>query len=342
MDILSMNLSEIEALLSADGLPAYRATQLFDALQNKGVARWDDVTTLPKELRARLAGQHPLWGCAIERKQVSTDGTVKYLFRLHDGETVESVVLGYKHGQSICVSTQAGCARGCAFCASTVGGCRRNLTAGEILGQIHAANRDLGVRIRHCVLMGMGEPLDNLPAVLRFLALAMAERGLNLSGRSISLSTCGVIPGIRALAAQKLPLTLSVSLHAPSNALRDTLMPVNREYPLAQLLAACRDYAAATGRRISFEYALLREYNDSPTHARQLAQILRTMPAHVNLIPVNPTRGAFRPSTPKAAAAFRAALEAQGIPATIRRTLGQDIDAACGQLASKLSMNNRQ
>ncbi|MDR3345358.1 MAG: 23S rRNA (adenine(2503)-C(2))-methyltransferase RlmN [Oscillospiraceae bacterium] len=332
-DLGSMTLPELRETLKAEGLPDYRAAQIFDWLQKRGIADWDEATNLSKALRERLRAEHPIFSCTAERKQVSRDGTVKYLFRLHDGECVESVLLRYEHGYSLCVSSQAGCARGCAFCASTVGGCRRNLSAAEILGQIHAVQRDLHIRIGHTVLMGMGEPLDNLSAVLRFLALAVDENGLNISGRHISLSTCGVVPGISKLAELKLGLTLSVSLHAPDDELRSSLMPVNREYPLGELIPVCRGYALITGRRVSFEYALLRGVNDSPAQARQLALLLRGFPAHVNLIPVNSaSRGGFSPPAPGVTAAFRETLEKAGAAATIRRTLGQDIDAACGQL----------
>jgi len=332
-DIASMNLAELREALRGEGLPEYRAAQIFGWLQQKGIADWDEASNLPKALRERFKALYPIRSCAVERKQISGDGTVKYLFRLHDGERVESVLLRYGHGYSLCVSSQAGCARGCVFCASTVGGCKRSLSASEISAQIHAAQRDLNIKVGHTVLMGMGEPLDNLDNVLRFIELVTDENGLNISGRSVSLSTCGVVPGIRKLAEHRLGLTLSVSLHAAEDELRSRLMPVNRQYPLAQLIPACRDYAKATGRRISFEYALLRGVNDSPVQAQKLATLLRGMPAHVNLIPINPSsKGTFLPSEPKVIAAFRGTLERAGLNATVRRTLGRDIDAACGQL----------
>jgi len=336
VDVGSMNLPELREAFKAEGLPDYRALQVFEWLQKHGIKSWDEATNLPKALREHFQAEYPIQSCTVERKQVSRDGTVKYLFQLYDGECIESVLLRYEHGYSLCVSSQAGCARGCVFCASTIGGCRRNLSASEILGQIHAAQRDLNIRIGHTVLMGMGEPLDNLDAVLRFLELVNDEAGLNISGRNISLSTCGIVPGIQKLAEYKLGLTLSVSLHAADDKLRSSLMPVNRQYPLSQLIPACRDYARATGRRISFEYALLCGINDSPEQAKQLAALLRGMLAHINLIPVNPSsRGSFEPSSPKTVTTFRDVLVSMGLNATIRRTLGQDIDAACGQLHNR-------
>ncbi|MDR1408784.1 MAG: 23S rRNA (adenine(2503)-C(2))-methyltransferase RlmN [Oscillospiraceae bacterium] len=337
-DLASMSMPELRETLKTEGLPDYRATQIFEWLQRWGIPEWSAASNLPKALRERLQAEHPILGCKTERKQTSRDGTVKYLFQLHDGEQVESVLLKYEHGYSLCVSSQAGCARGCIFCASTIGGCRRNLSACEILGQIHAVQRDLHIRIGHTVLMGMGEPLDNLDSVLRFLALATDGNGLGLSIRNISLSTCGVVPRIHRLATHRLGLTLSVSLHAPNDELRSQLMPVNREYPLGKLIPVCRDYAIRTGRRVSFEYVMLRGVNDRPAQAKQLAALIHSFPAHVNLIPVNPaSRGNFEPSTPTAAAAFRGTLEIAGITATMRRTLGQDIDAACGQLRNTVN-----
>ncbi|MDR1805711.1 MAG: 23S rRNA (adenine(2503)-C(2))-methyltransferase RlmN [Clostridium sp.] len=332
----SMDLPELRAFFKAQGLPDYRASQVFEWLQRHGIACWDEATSLPSRLRSELEASHPIHGCEIARKQLSRDGTVKYLFRLHDGNFVESVLLRYEHGQSLCVSSQVGCARGCVFCSSTIGGCERNLSAAEILAQIHAVRRDLNIRIGHIVLMGMGEPLDNLPEVARFLRLVTDENGLKLSMRAISLSTCGVVPGIRQLASLRYPLTLSVSLHAPQDELRSRLMPVNRQYPLGELIPTVRAYAQATGRRVSFEYAMLRGVNDSPEQARQLAALLRAIPSHVNLIPINPCRGAeFQPSSRQAILSFSDCLEKAGITATIRRTLGQDIDAACGQLRKR-------
>ena len=315
------------------GHPAFRAKQVFDWLQRKGAQSFDEMTNLPKALRDELSAQFRLSTCEIARKQVSQlDGTVKYLFRLHDGQRIESVVMRYEHGRSICLSTQVGCNMGCVFCASGANGRARNLTAGEMLAQIHAAQRDLDITITHVVLMGMGEPLDNYDNTLRFLRLVNLPGGLNISQRRVSLSTCGLIPQIDQLAAEGLGVTLSVSLHAADDKLRSRLMPINRVYPLKGLLAACRRYVEATGRRVSFEYAMLRGVNDSPEQARCLAEQLRGMRCHVNLIPANEVGRGFETSAPERVRAFQAALEQHRVNATTRRSLGKDIDAACGML----------
>ena len=280
-----MTLEELQERFS----PNYRAVQIFDWLQVKGITSWSEASDLPKEMRGHLETQYPIYSCSIEKKQVSMDGTVKYLFRLRDGEFVESVLLKYEHGYSLCVSSQAGCNRGCLFCSSTIGGLQRDLLPSEIIRQIHAAQKDGGHRISHVVMMGMGEPLDNLDNVLRFLELAVHPKGLNLSSRNISLSTCGVVPGIKRLGERRMGVTLSVSLHAPNDELRSLLMPVNRQYPLSELIQVCRQYAKQTSRRISFEYTMLHQINDTPAQARELAKLLRGMLSHVNLIPVNPS-----------------------------------------------------
>jgi len=318
------------------GHPAFRTNQVFDWLQQKGVQSFDEMTNLPKTLRDELRGQFQLGTCEIARKQISQlDGTVKYLFRLHDGEHIESVVMRYEHGRSICLSTQVGCNMGCVFCASGLNGLTRNLTAGEMLAQIHAAQRDLNITVTHVVLMGMGEPLDNYDNTLRFLRLVIHPEGLNISQRRVSLSTCGLIDRIDQLAAEGLGVTLSVSLHAADDKLRTRLMPINRVCPLKGLLAACRRYVEATGRRISFEYAMLRGVNDSPEHARKLADALRGMLCHVNLIPANEIGRGFETSPPERIRAFQAQLEQRRVNVTVRRSLGKDIDAACGMLKSR-------
>ena len=333
-DAKSMTFTELSAQLAALSLPAFRATQLFDWLQQKGAMDYGEMTNLPAPLRAQLAQVLPIYGCRILKKQVSAlDGTVKYLFALHDGTAVESVLMRYKYGHTLCVSSQAGCKMGCTFCASARSGFVRDLTPSEILSQIHAAQREDGVRVSHVVLMGMGEPLDNYGNVLRFLALVSDSAGLNIGMRNISLSTCGIVPRIYDLMALKLQLTLSVSLHAPNDEIRSRSMPINRRYPLDALLSACRDYANATSRRISFEYAMIQGVNDAPGHAKELSSRLRGMLCHVNLIPVNPITAQDGQPTPRAEIErFAAELQRRGIPATIRRTLGSDIDAACGQL----------
>ncbi len=333
-DLKSLLPAELKEELKALLLPAFRADQLWDWLHNKKAADYSEMTNLPKDLRETLSREFPLKGCTIERKQVSAhDGTVKYLFGLYDGELVESVIMKYKYGYTVCVSTQAGCKMGCAFCASTVGGFRRHLLPGEILSEIYTAERDLGITVSHIVLMGMGEPLDNYDNVMRFLELVTHEKGHNISMRNISLSTCGIVPRINELREKHLGLTLSVSLHAPLDELRSTIMPINKTYHIDELLSACRTYAGETSRRISFEYAMLSGINDSDEHAAVLAKKLKGMLCHVNLIPVNEVEESpFHPSSPERVEKFSAILQKSGIPVTVRRKLGSDIDASCGQL----------
>ena len=331
LDLRSLFPEELREALAPS--PAYRAKQAFDWLQRKGAASAAEMTDLPKALRVQMGERFLIASCEIARKQVSDiDGTVKYLFRLHDGETVESVVMRYEYGHSICLSTQAGCKMGCAFCASGVNGLTRNLLAGEMLAQMHAAQNDLGLTVSRAVLMGVGEPLDNYDNVLRFLRLVSHPDGLCVSQRKLSLSTCGLVPRIDRLAGEQLGITLSVSLHAPSDEIRSGIMPVNRAYPMDDLLAACRRYIDQTGRRVSFEYAMLRGVNDSADCARELARRLGGMLCHVNLIPANDTALGFQKSEPARVKAFQAVLEGAHINVTVRRSLGRDISAACGQL----------
>ncbi len=332
-DLKCMTLPEITEALQQWNIPKFRAKQIY-AWMAKGVNSFEQMTDLSKALREQLAEHFTLSYAKIRRKLVSQiDGTVKYLFALADGHCVEGVVMHYHHGHSLCLSTQVGCRMGCAFCATGMQGLTRNLTAGEMLSQITAAQQDLQLRIDHVVLMGMGEPLDNYPETLRFLQLATHEEHLNLSARHISLSTCGVVDKMLQLAREKLPVTLSVSLHAPNNAIRNTLMPINRKWPIETLLKACQEYIAQTSRRISFEYILIDGVNDTPACANQLAEQLKGMLCHVNLIPANPVPGKTHAGAcRKAALAFQKQLCDQGINATIRRTLGSDINASCGQL----------
>lgn len=337
-DLLSLTPEELVALLATLGEPAYRAGQIFTWL-HRG-ATISEMTNLSKPLREKLAEVAFARFPVVEQKQVSAlDGTIKYLFSLADGEAVESVVMRYKHGNTICISSQVGCRMGCKFCASTLGGLVRDLTAGELLSQVIAAEKDMGERISNIVMMGIGEPLDNYDNVIRFLKLVNLPGGLNIGYRHISLSTCGLVDGIRRLAEEDLPITLSISLHAPDNDVRDRLMPVNRRYPVEELLVACRDYFAKTGRRISFEYTLIAGENDSAAQAAHLADVLhrylpRSMPIHVNLILLNPVaERSFVQSS--RADGFCRALGERHINATIRRRLGPDIDAACGQLRRK-------
>lgn len=336
-DIRSLMPAELAEKCKEMGLPAFRAKQIFRWLHVDCVDNFDEMTNLPKQLREKLSEGFEILNCTIENKQISVyDNTVKYLFRLHDGEFVESVLMKYKYGYSLCVSSQVGCRMGCTFCASTLGGVVRSLSAAEILAQITAAQKDAGVRVSHVVMMGMGEPLDNYENTLRFLKLVSHPDGLNLSMRNLSLSTCGIVPKIYELAEENMQFTLSVSLHAPNDELRSSMMPVNRKWQVDELLQACRNYVEKTSRRISFEYSMVRGVNDTDECAKQLCRKLKGMLCHVNLIPVNAVdeTGCIG-STPQRVKAFADLLEKGGLNVTVRRTLGADIDAACGQLRKK-------
>lgn len=333
-DILSLNLAELTEEIKTLGLPLFRAGQIYRWLHKVGVQSFSEMTDLSLPLRESLNDNFVIFSCDIEKKQVSEyDSTVKYLFSLHDGEYIESVVMKYKYGYSVCVSSQVGCRMGCKFCASTLQGVVRNLSPSEILSQIYAAERDLGVRVSHVVMMGMGEPLDNFDNVMKFLELITDENGKNISMRHISLSTCGIVPKIYALAEKKLQLTLSVSLHAPNDSIRSSMMPVNRKWQVSELIKACRAYTERTSRRISFEYALVNGKNDTPASAEELAGLLKGMLCHINLIPVNEvTETGLRKSPPARVRNFSDILSKKGFAVTVRRELGSDIDAACGQL----------
>ncbi|MBQ7689141.1 MAG: 23S rRNA (adenine(2503)-C(2))-methyltransferase RlmN [Clostridia bacterium] len=333
-DILSLTFQELSDEVSALGFPKYRSAQIFRWLHKSGVRSFSEMTDLPLAAREQMDYNFVIFSCAIEKKLISAyDSTVKYLFRLHDGEFVESVVMKYKYGYTICVSSQVGCRMGCSFCASTLNGVVRNLYASEILSQLYAAENDLGVRISHIVLMGMGEPLDNYDNVLRFLQLVTDEKGKQVGMRHISLSTCGIVPKIYDLMEKDLQLTLSVSLHAPNDALRSAMMPVNKKWGVAALIDACRAYTERTSRRISFEYALVKGKNDFPECARQLAVLLKGMLCHINLIPVNEVaETGCKRSTPENVKKFADILAEKGYAVTVRRELGADINAACGQL----------
>ena len=335
-NLKSMTLPEISAVLKELGQPAFRAKQLFSWL-HKGVRSFDEMTNLPQSLRDTLAKEYPICAPEVVRKQESQkDGTIKYLWKLSDGNCVETVLMRYHYGNTVCISTEVGCRMGCAFCASTLGGLVRRLEPFEMVDQVLFTQVDSGLPISHIVLMGIGEPLDNFDNVMRFLELINHPEGMNISMRHISLSTCGLVPKIRQLAEKKLQLTLSVSLHAPTDEIRNTIMPVNKAYSTEELLEACRDYYAQTGRRISFEYAMIDGVNDTPQHARTLLRRLKGLPAHMNLIPLNHVEESpLKPSSHKAVMDFQKILEDGGVPATVRRTLGGDIDASCGQLRRK-------
>ena len=333
-DISSLSLSELEAALLDMGEKKFRAKQIYSWLHKSLVESFDEMTNINKDLRNKLGESYYISQPKIIKKLVSKiDGTVKYLFEFFDGNRVESVLMRYKYGISICVSTQAGCNMGCKFCASTKLGKARDLTAGEILGQIYKAQNDCGERISHVVLMGMGEPLDNFENVVRFLNMVSDSDGLNISGRNISLSTCGIVPKIFELSELDFKLTLSVSLHAPTDELRSSMMPINKKYPISALMDACRSYTKTTGRRISFEYTLIKGVNDSKEQAEKLCSLLKGMLCHVNLIPVNSIKDSeYEKSEKQSIEAFRSYIESKGISATVRRKLGDDINAACGQL----------
>lgn len=332
-DIKSLLPQELSAAMQELGEPAYRAGQIFRWLSS-GVRSFDEMTNLSKQLRAKLAENFELTAPEILRRQVSAqDGTIKYLWKLNDGNSVESVVMKYAHGNTVCISSEVGCAMGCAFCASTIGGLVRKLRPSEMLDQVLFSQLDSGMRISNIVLMGIGEPLDNYEHVLKFLKLVNSPDGMNIGMRHISLSTCGLVDKVDKLAADNLQLTLSVSLHAPDDETRMKIMPVNKAYGVDELLVACRRYFARTGRRISFEYAMIDGVNDTPRHAALLAEKLKGTGSHVNLIPLNyVSESPLRPSTPEHMKEFIEILKSRNVNVTVRRRLGPDIEASCGQL----------
>ncbi len=334
IDIKSLTMEEITDLLHGWGEPAFRGRQVFTWL-HRGVTSFDDMSNLSKPLRQKLAEACYITAPTVARRQESAlDGTIKYLWRLGDGNCIETVLMQYHHGNTVCISSQVGCRMGCAFCASTIAGKVRDLTPSEMLDQVLFTQLDSGRDISNIVLMGIGEPMDNRENVLRFLELVNHPEGMNIGMRHISLSTCGVVPGIDALADLNLQLTLSVSLHAPDSETRSRIMPVNRAYDVEELFAACHRYFQKTGRRISFEYAMIDGVNDNDWQADLIAKRIKGMPGHVNLIPLNDVvESPFKPS--RRVAAFQKRLESHGITATVRRSLGGDIDASCGQLRRK-------
>ncbi len=324
---------QLAELVKEMGQPAFRAKQLFKWLHEKQARSFSEMTDQPKAFLAALEERFFIETLETERRQQSKDGTVKYLFRLPDGNCIETVLMRYSYGNTVCVSTQVGCRMGCRFCASTQAGRVRDLEAGEICSEIYTAQKDIGERISHIVLMGIGEPLDNFDEVMKFLENITSPEGVNIGMRNISLSTCGLVPKIDQLAEKKLQLTLSVSLHAPNNEIRSGMMPVNDAYPVEVLMQAVRRYQDTTGRRVSFEYSMVRGVNDSDACARQLANLIRGMGAHVNLIPINPVDGSPYSATDAANVhRFQQKLESLGVNATVRRRLGSEISAACGQL----------
>ncbi len=341
MNLKNLTLPELAETIKVLGQPPFRAKQVYSWL-HKGVRSYEEMTNLPKNLRDRLGENYPIQAPTVVRRQESRkDGTIKYLWQLSDGNCVETVLMRYHYGNTVCISTEVGCRMGCAFCASTLGGLVRRLEPFEMLDQVLFTQVDSGLPISHIVLMGIGEPLDNFDNVMRFLELVNSAEGMNISMRHISLSTCGLVPKIDELAKRNLQLTLSVSLHAPNDGIRDTIMPVNKLYPSQELIDACRRYYEATSRRISFEYAMIGGVNDSRENAKELIRRMKGLPCHFNLIPLNHVEESpLKPSTREAVAAFQKTLESGGIPATVRRTLGGDIDASCGQLRRKYTKGN--
>ena len=336
-DIKSLTFEELNNEIISIGLPKFRTGQIYSWLHEKGVNSFDEMTNLSKDLREKLRQNYFIPTVEIEDKYVSKiDDTVKYLFRLYDGEYVEAVIMKYKYGYTICISSQVGCKMGCKFCASTLAGFKRNLLPAEMESQLHTAQKDLNIRISHIVLMGIGEPLDNYDNVIRFIRTVNNDKGLNISMRDITLSTCGVVPKMYDLANENIPITLTLSLHAPNDKIRSTMMPVNDKWGVDEAIKACKNYADVTGRRVSFEYTLINGVNDTFECAHELAEKLKGILCHVNLIPVNDVeeRGNVR-STDKSIKNFCETLYSLGINATIRRTLGSDINASCGQLRRK-------
>ena len=336
MNLKSRTLPELQTLFKELGEPAFRAKQVYQWL-HKGVRTYDEMTNISQTLRQKLAERYPIYApVAVRRQESQRDGTIKYLWRLSDGNCVETVLMRYHYGNTVCISTEVGCPMGCAFCASTLGGLVRRLEPHEMLDQVLFTQIDSGLPVSHIVLMGIGEPLDNFDNVMRFLELVNSEEGMNISMRHISLSTCGLVPKIDELAKRKLQISLAISLHGPNDEIRDRIMPVNKAYPIEELLAACRRYYEATSRRIHFEYAMIDGVNDREVHAKELLRRLKGLPAHINLIPLNHVEESpLKPSSRQAVARFQQILNDGGLTATVRRTLGGDIDASCGQLRRK-------
>ncbi len=343
IDIRSMYMDELENWMKAEGQPAFRAKQVFQWLHEKYVASAEEMTNLPKDLRTKLSESGIVTIKEELRQESASDGTVKFLYRLQDDQMIETVFMRHDYGNSVCISSQAGCRMGCRFCASTIGGLVRNLTASEMLEQIYASIRAMGERISHVVVMGTGEPLDNYENLIRFLRLLTDEKGYNLSARNITVSSCGIVPRIYDLANENLPITFALSLHAPTDEERKELMPVAHRYTLAETLDACRAYFDRTGRRVTFEYSLVKGKNDSREQAMKLAKLLAGMNCHVNLIPINPVEEReYEKSDQDSIAKFKLTLEKNHINATIRKSMGSDIDAACGQLRRKYAFHHQE
>ena len=343
MDIKSMYIPEIGDWMKEKGQPSFRAKQLFAWMHQKYVEKTEEMTNLPKSLRETMDAEGFMHIEEETRLQSKKDGTIKFLFRLHDGQMIETVFMQHNYGNSVCISSQAGCRMGCRFCASTIGGLVRNLEPSEMLEQVYAVSRLVGERISHVVVMGTGEPLDNYDNLIRFLRLLTDENGYNLSARNITVSSCGIVPRIYDLAEEKLPITFALSLHAPTDEERRELMPIAHQYTLAETLAACQTYFKKTGRRVTFEYSLVKGKNDSVAQAEKLAKLLAGMNCHVNLIPVNPVEERdFEQSEQDSITNFKLTLEKNHINGTLRKSMGSDIDAACGQLRRKYAFHNQE
>lgn len=342
-DIKSMNLEELTAYLTGAGEKAFRARQLYEWMHEKLASGYEEMTNLPKTLKNKLEGTTEYTCLTVVDEKISAiDGTRKYLFGLSDGNIIESVLMKYKHGNSVCISSQAGCRMGCRFCASTLDGLERNLRPSEMLDQIYRIQSLTGERVSNVVIMGSGEPLDNYDNVVKFIRLLTDEHGLHVSQRNVTMSTCGLVPGILKLAEEGLQITLALSLHAPNDEVRRSLMPIANKYRLGDVLAACHTYFEKTGRRLTFEYSLVRGVNDNLEEAAALAALIKNQQGHVNLIPVNPIKERDYVQSDKGAVqAFKNLLEKNGINVTIRREMGRDINGACGQLR-KSFLNQEQ
>ncbi len=336
IDISSLQLEQLKEYITGLGAKPFVAGQIYRWLHQRGAQSFDEMTDISKSLREKLSQQRYITGLSIRKKQVSKDGTIKYLYQLSDGNCIETVLMRYQHGNSICVSSQVGCRMGCTFCASTQHGKVRDLAAGEILRQVYATEKDIGERVSNIVMMGIGEPLDNFDNAVAFIKIISSPQGKNISQRNISLSTCGIVPRIYQLAQLKLGITLSISLHATTTEKRKVTMPITNAYSVEELMQACRDYTKTTNRRISFEYSMIKGVNDTDEDAQRLARLLKGMISHVNLIPINPVDGSpYTQSDDAVIRAFQKKLQNLHVNATIRRRLGQDISAACGQLRNE-------
>ena len=332
-DILSMDLNALSSAMKEMGMPGFKAKQIFSWLHDKCALGFDEMSNISVNERTKLSERYYIGGISVLKKVESSDGTRKYLLKLYDGNIIEAVVLKYKHGATLCMSSQVGCAMGCTFCASTIGGLVRNLTVGELLGQVYLITREIGERLSNIVMMGSGEPLHNYDNVLAFLKAVNLESGYNMSHRNITLSTCGLVKEMKMLASEKLQITLAISLHAPDDARRTALMPINSKYHVKEVVKAAQEYFEATGRRVTFEYALIQNVNDTPQEANKLATLLKGINCHINLIPINEVKeNEFYPTKNENIFKFRDILKNLGINVTIRRELGSDINAACGQL----------